>query len=472
MLSLGLSITSQAVLQHGNYLPVAQSNLRGASSLPALLSHSRAGGAMVTDSTGKTTWAPENILLRSTLAGAVSGTPGTAPTGWSFGVSGGTMVVSDDPTYGGKRLEITVSAARQFIQQDVSVSVNFSYMFQCEIVAGSGLVIRDYIGVSGSPAGATTEYYLDGVNVVSTASVSAGAHTVALILKVAATAGTVTWRAGVGVVGGVTGSATIYAPQIARVTYQITPRAYNATTTAAYYGPRFDYDAALTALGLLLEGARTNVVLWNRDLTNAAWTASNITPVKDQTGITGVASSASKITATAGNGTILQAITLASSARFQTAYVKRVTGTGVIEMTMDNGTTWTPITVTADWTRVSIPTQTLANPTVGFRIATSGDAIAVDMVQNSNGTFATSSIWTTAAAVTRAADVPDDALYSSNPAIIQYRDVATSTRARKVVNPWSGIASEVDEWIEEIAIYPVGTPAGYLNAKLTVDGPY
>jgi len=175
-----------------------------------------------------------------------------------------------------------------------------------------------------------------------------------------------------------------------------------ATTNVA----RLDYNpSTLVALGLLIEEARTNVILWTRDLTNAAWTASNVTPLKNITGIDGVANSASRITATAGNGTILQAITLASSARFQTAWVKRITGTGVVNMTMDNGATWTAVTVTAAWTRVSIPTQTLANPTVGFQIVTSGDAIAIDYVQNENGTFATSSIATTTASVTRAADV-------------------------------------------------------------------
>jgi len=157
--------------------------------------------------------------------------------------------------------------------------------------------------------------------------------------------------------------------------------------------------------GYLPEESRTNVVLWNRDLTNAAWTKSSITAAKDQTGPDGVANSASSITATGANGTVLQAITLGSSARFQTARIKRITGSGTIQMTMDNGATWTSVTVTSAWTRVSIPTQTLANPTVGFRIVTSGDAVAVDFVQNENGTSATSDIPTTTASVTRANDI-------------------------------------------------------------------
>lgn len=161
----------------------------------------------------------------------------------------------------------------------------------------------------------------------------------------------------------------------------------------------------VTNKGTLIEESRTNVVLWDRDLTNAAWTATSVTVAKDQTGIDGAANSASSLTATAGNGTVLQAVTLASSARAQSAFVKRITGTGVVDMTMDNGVTWTAITVTSAWKQVSIPTQTLANPTVGFKIVTSGDAIAVDFVQNENGTFPTSPILTTTVAATRAADV-------------------------------------------------------------------
>jgi hypothetical protein len=94
-----------------------------------------------------------------------------------------------------------------------------------------------------------------------------------------------------------------------------------------------------------------------------------------------------------------------SSARFQSAYVKRITGAGAIQMTMDNGATWTAIVPTSAWTKLTIPTQTLANPTVGFRIVTSGDAIAVAFVQNENGIFATSPILTTVAAATRDVDV-------------------------------------------------------------------
>lgn len=183
---------------------------------------------------------------------------------------------------------------------------------------------------------------------------------------------------------------------------------------AATNTPRYTYNPeTLIAEGLLSELARVNVVLWNRDLTNAAWVKSSVTALKDQTGMDGIAASASSITATGANGTALQTITLASSARFQTSYVKRLVGSGTLEMTMDNGTTWTVVTPSGSgWQRVSIASQTIANPIVGFRIGTSGDSFAIDLVQNENGAFLSSPMVTTTASFSRGVDTHSIALAS------------------------------------------------------------
>jgi hypothetical protein len=175
--------------------------------------------------------------------------------------------------------------------------------------------------------------------------------------------------------------------------------------TAAVNEARFDHTPIGESLGLLVEEARTNIVLHNRDLSNAAWTATDITAVKDQTGADGVASSASKITASADNGTILQAITAGSIIRTTSAYVKRITGTGTVELTQNGGTTWTAVTVTNSWTRVNLASADGADPSVGFRLGTNGDSIAIDYVQCENSTGITSVIETGGASVTRAADV-------------------------------------------------------------------
>jgi hypothetical protein len=212
------------------------------------------------------------------------------------------------------------------------------------------------------------------------------------------------------------GGTYLWGAQLEAVTYQTTPSAYNATTAAAYYGPRLVYDpTSLVRLGFLHEPARTNACLYCRDLTNAAYVKTTATAAKDQTGIDGVANSASSLTATAPAATVLQTIVLASSTRQQSAWVKRITGSGVVNMTTD-GTTWTAIAVTAGWTRVTIPAQVaVVNPVLGFQIMTSGDAIAVDFVQNEGGTGAFSEIFTTSAAATRAADFASLPIAQSYP---------------------------------------------------------
>jgi hypothetical protein len=157
--------------------------------------------------------------------------------------------------------------------------------------------------------------------------------------------------------------------------------------------------------GLLLEGARTNLLLWNRDLTNAAWVKTNVTATKDQTGLDGAANSATRLTATAANGTCLQAVTFASGNKIVSAWIRRITGTGNIDMTLDGGTTWTTVTVTSAWTRVFVTQAALANPNSGFRFVTSGDEIAVDAGAVSNNALNPASpLLTTTAAVSRALD--------------------------------------------------------------------
>ena len=164
---------------------------------------------------------------------------------------------------------------------------------------------------------------------------------------------------------------------------------------------------AANLLGFRREASATNNLLHSRDLSNAAWsTKTNITAAKTATGLDGIANTATTLTATAADAIILQPITLASAARCASAYVKRRTGTGTISFTQDGGGSWTDITSqinSSTWSRVQI-TATLANPSVGFKISTSGDAIDVDCVQNEAGSVATSPIVTTTATITRNAD--------------------------------------------------------------------
>jgi hypothetical protein len=169
--------------------------------------------------------------------------------------------------------------------------------------------------------------------------------------------------------------------------------------------PAFEFNTDGSYRGLLVEPGATNLALNSRNLTTASWSATNVTTAQTATGADGGANSATTLTASAGNGTVLQAITSASASRVFSAVVRRRTGTGTVEITQDNGSTWTAITLTTSFQRFTTSAQTLTNPTVGFRIVTSGDAIDVDFCQAETGPVATSPIVTTGSTASRVADV-------------------------------------------------------------------
>jgi len=155
---------------------------------------------------------------------------------------------------------------------------------------------------------------------------------------------------------------------------------------------------------LLVEPAALNLALHSRDLTNAVWSGTNITTAKNAVGADGVASGATTLTATAASGTVLQSLSHGSFTRVFSAYVRRVTGTGAIQMTVNGGTNWDTVTISSAYTQVACLPRSVASGTVGFRMAVSGDVIEVDFTQG-EATTVTSPIPTTTGSVTRSADV-------------------------------------------------------------------
>lgn len=184
-------------------------------------------------------------------------------------------------------------------------------------------------------------------------------------------------------------------------------------------------DATDPVLGLLVEAvATTNDALQARNLADAVWLKTNVTCTKTATGMRNDANGASTCTATLANGTVLQPIVRAATAAAFSIHIKRRTGSGTINVTRDNGTTWTAVTgIGATWKRI-VPTAdtpgcaggncivvsqvagSTLNPTVGIQIVTSGDAVDLDFAQEEVNTKSqsTSPIETAAAATTRAAE--------------------------------------------------------------------
>ncbi|NBW23175.1 MAG: hypothetical protein EBR82_86050, partial [Caulobacteraceae bacterium] len=168
--------------------------------------------------------------------------------------------------------------------------------------------------------------------------------------------------------------------------------------------PRIEYDASGNCLGLLMEGSRTNLALHSNDHTNVAWVKTTMTTAKTSTGPDGVTNSATRLTATAGNALSLQTVVSASATRAYSVWMRRITGTGNIDMTLDNGVGWTTRTLTSSWQRFEITQAAVTNPVFGIRIVTSGDAIDVYGNQMESAAFASSLMPTTTTTVGRIAD--------------------------------------------------------------------
>lgn len=125
--------------------------------------------------------------------------------------------------------------------------------------------------------------------------------------------------------------------------------------------------------------------LWNRDLTNAVWVKTGLaTPVRS-IGADGVTNSGSRLTATSANATCTQSITLTSQAMLLSVVARVVSGVGVINISVDGGTTFKTLNLISAFQQFANLQQTLTNPTVWIQIVNSGDVIDIDFVDLETG---------------------------------------------------------------------------------------
>lgn len=137
-------------------------------------------------------------------------------------------------------------------------------------------------------------------------------------------------------------------------------------------------------LGLQIDDDRTDSTRFARDMTQANWTALNIGVLRNAIGITGAVNTANTLTCNLAGGTVLQTLAASSRPWRMRPHIKRVSGAGVVEISLDN-ITWYDITaqlINGTFVRIVVPDQTLANPTFGIRMQGLTDVVVVDCFNN------------------------------------------------------------------------------------------
>jgi hypothetical protein len=142
--------------------------------------------------------------------------------------------------------------------------------------------------------------------------------------------------------------------------------------------PRITFTRASTATyydGVTTAKAEENLLLRSQDY-SATWTVTNLTPVTGKTA-PDTTSTATEFTATAANAVLTQGFTAIAGSYTFSVFLRRVTGSGDIQIAADNGT-WTTKVITGTWARYDV-TQTVAagSKTAGVRVVTDTDAIEV-----------------------------------------------------------------------------------------------
>lgn len=132
-----------------------------------------------------------------------------------------------------------------------------------------------------------------------------------------------------------------------------------------------------------------NLLTFTEEFDNAAWVKSSATVAANSVAAPDGTMTADTLTASGANGTALQTFTASAVPYTFSVWLRRLTGTGNVQLTVD-GTTYATVTLTTAWARFETTlTPSAGSRTAGVRIVTSGDAVYAWGAQLELGSTAT-----------------------------------------------------------------------------------
>lgn len=402
------------------------------------ITFSRPSLATMYDSTGKLTYAPNNLSTYSeNFSGAAwNASNFTRTTGQADPFGGANATLGTFSSNGGNGLyqtALSLAADKSYI---ISLYAKFGTWRWFEYTTVSGGATRSWVDMQNGVAGATVNHTNFSVTSIGngwyriSAKVSGASEFYWTPRDANGNAGAATTNSGA--------TFYVYGFQAEAVTYQTTPGTYVATTSAAYYGPRFDYNpSTLAARGLLIEEARTNYAFYSQTYSNAVWSLSNTSITANSTASPDGGTNGWKLEVTVATypAQIYQSLTTNPAAGTGTdTWILKAGNTNWASISMWDGSTRSEnyvnlstgavgtlsagasMKVTAlgnGWYSVSVTKTRAANPSYtavavvdadGSGAVTLGKFIYIFSTQLELGAFATSYIPTGSSSVARSAD--------------------------------------------------------------------
>jgi hypothetical protein len=405
----------------------------------------RASLAMGYDATGKLTYGPNNLLVRSEDFSNASWVKSNSTVAQ---VSGAEWTLTEAAT-----------TSRKILYQTLGSQIG--NIFSIEVKPNG----RNYVAIGSTNASGIWSVYSFNVSTGATvggftaggalaptnpaiSSVGSGWYRVSVTIATADANLVIMISNGgdpifEGYAGNGTSGLSIRKPQSEAVTYQTTPSTYYPTTTAAYYGPRLVYDpVTLASLGILVEEARTNLALQSSNFATT-WVPTTVTVASDVTTSPDGTSNADRVYASGGSAQhyVAQSISFTSGIAYTLSTFAKAAELSAVQLTfgsgafstlpfcnfnLTTGVAGTPSNCTATlqalpngWYRCSITATatataaanivvSLARDNTETRLPTfssDGNGVYYFGAQLEAGTGASSPIPTTTAAVTRAAEI-------------------------------------------------------------------